>query len=134
MSTWSKLIRQPLGTILPLSEVKRRVIVDVHDKCGGNYLLAPHLLGIGRTPIYRLVRMYRYQQPRIQAEQLMSISQCESSFDPSSKLFSRPSCAARMRPETVIKKSKLQKRATIRTPNSNYQKSLDRLVTQHSGL
>jgi len=59
MSTWSKLIRQPLGTILPLSEVKRRVIVDVHDKCGGNYLLAPPLLGIGRTTIYRLVRMYR---------------------------------------------------------------------------
>jgi Bacterial regulatory protein, Fis family len=81
MSTMVKPIRQPLGTILPLSEVKRRVIVDALDKCGGNYLLAAHLLGIGRTTIYRMGRMYRYQQPRIQAEQLMSMSQCKSSFD-----------------------------------------------------
>ena len=58
MSTLLKL-RPPLGTILPLSEVKRRVIVDALDKCGGNYLLAAHLLGIGRTTIYRMGRMYR---------------------------------------------------------------------------
>ena len=82
MSTVLKSIRQPLGTILPLSEVKRRVIVDALDKCGGNYLLAAHLLGIGRTTIYRMGRMYRYQQPRIHAERLMSMSQCKSSFDP----------------------------------------------------
>jgi len=44
MSTLLKSIRQPLGTTLPLSEVKRRVIVDALDKCGGNYLLAAHLL------------------------------------------------------------------------------------------
>jgi DNA-binding NtrC family response regulator len=77
MSTLLKSIRQPLGTILPLSEVKRRVIVDALDKCGGNYLLAAHLLGIGRTTIYRMVRMYRYQPPKVQAERLMSISQCK---------------------------------------------------------
>jgi transcriptional regulator of acetoin/glycerol metabolism len=80
MSTLLKSIRQPLGTILPLSEVKRRVIVDALDKCGGNYLLAAHLLGIGRTTIYRMRRMYCYQQPRIQAERLMSMPQCKSSF------------------------------------------------------
>ena len=80
MSTLLKSIRQPLGTILPLSEVKRRVIVDALDKCGGNYLLAAHLLGIGRTTIYRMGRMYRYQQPRIQVERLMSISQCKPSL------------------------------------------------------
>jgi DNA-binding NtrC family response regulator len=82
MSTVLKSIRQPLGTILPLSEVKRRVIVDALDKCGGNYLLAAHLLGIGRTTIYRMVRMYRYQPPKVQAERLMSISQCKSPLDP----------------------------------------------------
>ena len=57
------------------------MIVDVLDKCGGNYLLAAHLLGIGRTTIYRMGRMYRYHQPRIQAERLMSMSQCKSSVD-----------------------------------------------------
>jgi hypothetical protein len=82
MSTLVKSIRQPLGTILPLSEVKRRVIVDALDKCGGNYLLATHLFGIGQTTIYRMGRMYRYQRPRIQAERLMSMSQYKSSFDP----------------------------------------------------
>jgi transcriptional regulator of acetoin/glycerol metabolism len=61
MSTLLKSIRQPLGTILPLGELKRQVIVDALDKCGGNYLLAAHLLGIGRTTIYRISRMYRYQ-------------------------------------------------------------------------
>jgi hypothetical protein len=44
MSTLLQSIRQPLGAILPLSEVKRRVIVDALDKCGGDYLLAAHLL------------------------------------------------------------------------------------------
>jgi DNA-binding NtrC family response regulator len=69
-----------------LSEVKRRVIVDALDKCGGNYLLAAHLLGIGRTTIYRMGRMYRYQQPRIQVERLMSISPCKPSFDPRDRM------------------------------------------------
>jgi DNA-binding NtrC family response regulator len=86
MSTVLKSIRQPLGTIFPLSEVKRRVIVDALNKCGGNYLLAAHLLGIGRTTIYRMARMYRYQQPRIQVERLMSISQCKPSFDPRERM------------------------------------------------
>jgi DNA-binding NtrC family response regulator len=86
MSTLLKSIRQPLGTILPLSEVKRRVIVDALDKCGGNYLLAAHLLGIGRTTIYRMGRVYRYQQPRVQAEPLISISQSKSSFDPRERM------------------------------------------------
>jgi len=31
--------------------VKRRVIVNALDKCGGNYPLAAHLLGIGKTTI-----------------------------------------------------------------------------------
>ncbi len=79
MSTSLKSIRQPLGAILPLEEVKRRVIVDALDKCPGNYLLAAHLLGIGRTTIYRMVRVYNYQPPKIQAEGLMTVSQHTSS-------------------------------------------------------
>jgi hypothetical protein len=85
MSALLKPIRQRLGTILPLSEVKRRVILDALDKCGGNYLLAAHLIRNrknGRTTIYRMGRMYRYQRPRIQAERLMSMSQCKSFFYP----------------------------------------------------
>ena len=79
MGTLLKSIRQPLGAILPLEEVKRRVIVDALDKCAGNYLLAARLLGIGRTTIYRMVRVYNYQPPKIQAERLMTVSQHASS-------------------------------------------------------
>ena len=79
MSTLLKTIRQPLGAILPLEEVKRRVIVDALDKCAGNYLLAARLLGIGRTTIYRMVRVYNYQPPTIKSERLMTVSQDTSS-------------------------------------------------------
>jgi transcriptional regulator of acetoin/glycerol metabolism len=54
MSHFSKTIRQPLGPILPLHEVKRRVIVDALDKCNGNYRLAARLLGIGKSTVYRM--------------------------------------------------------------------------------
>ena len=51
MSSFLKSIRQPLGAILPLEEVKRRVIVDALDKCGGNCCLAARSLGIGKTTV-----------------------------------------------------------------------------------
>jgi len=51
ISTLLKPIRQPSGTILTLSEVRRQVVVNALDKCGGNYLLAAHLLGIGKATI-----------------------------------------------------------------------------------
>jgi regulatory Fis family protein len=82
MSALSNAIRTPFGIILPLSEVKGRAIVDALDKCGGNYRLAARLLGIGKSTIYRIARTYNYQSPKVQAELLMSISQCKSSFDP----------------------------------------------------
>ena len=81
MSAFSNAIRTPFGIILPLSEVKGRAIVDALDKCGGNYRLAARLLGIGKSTIYRIARTYNYQSPRVQAEPLMSISLCKSSFD-----------------------------------------------------
>jgi transposase len=55
--------------------------VDALNKCGGNYRLAARLLGIGKSTIYRIARTYNYQAPRVQAEPLMSISQCKSSLD-----------------------------------------------------
>jgi DNA-binding NtrC family response regulator len=75
MSTFLKTIRKPLGTILPLDEVKRRVIVDALDKCDGNYRLAARLLGIGKTTVYRMARAYKYQSPKVQGQGLMTILQ-----------------------------------------------------------
>ena len=49
MSPLLKSIRQSLGTILPLSEAKRRVIVDALDKCGGELSARGTLLAIGRN-------------------------------------------------------------------------------------
>jgi len=82
MSSFLKSIRQPLGVILPLDEVKRRAIVDALDKCGGNYLLTARLLGIGKTTVYRMARQYNYQQPQMQGRNLLIISQCKSSLQP----------------------------------------------------
>jgi hypothetical protein len=74
-----KVIRRPLGTVLPLDEVTRRAICDALDKCGGNYLLAAHLLGIGKTTVYRKARAYHYQHPKVQGKALMSISRSRDS-------------------------------------------------------
>jgi transcriptional regulator of acetoin/glycerol metabolism len=71
MSSFSKSIRQPLGAVLPLHEVKRRAIVDALDKSGGNYFLAAQLLGIGRTTIYRRARTYNYQPPTMRGKEQM---------------------------------------------------------------
>lgn len=75
MTTFLKTIRVPFGTILPLNEVKRRVICDALDKCGGNYLLAARLLGIGKTTVYRMAKAYNYQTPKVQGKVLMTVSQ-----------------------------------------------------------
>ena len=74
MTTFLKLIRKPFGIILPLDEVKRRVICDALDKCDGNYLLAAHLLGIGKTTVYRKARAYNYQTPKVHGEGLGTVS------------------------------------------------------------
>jgi transcriptional regulator of acetoin/glycerol metabolism len=62
MSSFLQPIREPVGDIVPLDEVKRRTIVDAIDKCGGNYRLAARFLGIGKTTVYRMARQYNYQQ------------------------------------------------------------------------
>jgi transcriptional regulator of acetoin/glycerol metabolism len=75
VTTFLKRIRKPFGIIVPWEEVERRVICDALDKCGGNYLLAARLLGIGRTTLYRKATAYNYRTPKVQATVLMTISQ-----------------------------------------------------------
>ena len=75
MTTFLKRIRKPFGIIVPWEEVERRVIYDALDKCGGNYLLAARLLGIGRTTLYRKASVYNYQTPKVQARVLMTVPQ-----------------------------------------------------------
>jgi hypothetical protein len=75
VTTFLKRIRKPFGIIVPWEEVERRVICDALDKCGGNYLLAARLLGIGRTTLYRKATVYNYRTPKVQAEVLMTVSQ-----------------------------------------------------------
>jgi transcriptional regulator of acetoin/glycerol metabolism len=58
VSAFSNAVRTPFGTILPWGEVKGRAIVDALDRCGGNYLFAARLLGIGRSTVYRIARTY----------------------------------------------------------------------------
>jgi len=71
MSTFFNPMRKPVEVVLPLNEVKRRVIVDALDKCDGNYALAARLLGIGKTTIYRMAKAYNYQAPMAQGKKLM---------------------------------------------------------------
>jgi transcriptional regulator of acetoin/glycerol metabolism len=71
MSTFFNPMRKPVEVVLPLNEVKRRVIVDALDKCDGNYALAARLLGIGKTTIYRMAKVYNYQAPTAQGKKLM---------------------------------------------------------------
>ncbi len=73
MTMFLKQVRQvPSGIILPFDEVRHRVVVDAIDKCGGNYLLAARLLGIGKTTIYRWIRIYGYEHPKDQAVALLA--------------------------------------------------------------
>jgi hypothetical protein len=75
VTNFLKTIRKPFGIILPLDEVKRRVICDALDKCDGNYPLAARLLGIGKTTVYRMARAYNYQTPKVQGKGLMTVRQ-----------------------------------------------------------
>lgn len=71
MTTVLKQVRHvPSGIILPFDEVRHRVVTDAIDKCGGNCMLAAKMLGIGKTTIYRWVRIYGYEHPKDQAAAL----------------------------------------------------------------
>jgi DNA invertase Pin-like site-specific DNA recombinase len=73
MTMLLKQVRQvPSGIILPFDEVRHRVVVDAIDKRGGNYMLAARMLGIGKTTIYRWIRIYGYEHPKDQAAVLLA--------------------------------------------------------------
>lgn len=59
-------VRMPAGIILPWDEMKRRALCDALDKCGGNHLLAARRLGLGKTTVYRMARLYNYHPPTVQ--------------------------------------------------------------------
>jgi DNA-binding NtrC family response regulator len=48
-----------LGGIMPLAELERRAIVNALEYTRGDRAVAAHLLGIGRTTLYRKLKEYR---------------------------------------------------------------------------
>jgi regulatory LuxR family protein/regulatory Fis family protein len=64
--------QQPLGTILPLDEVKRLAIVAALDRCEGDYQLAARLLHVGRTSLYQMARRYNYRAAAAPGEALIT--------------------------------------------------------------
>ena len=44
--------------ILPLAEMERRAILQALDYTKGDRVMAAHLLGIGRTTLYRKLKEY----------------------------------------------------------------------------
>jgi transcriptional regulator of acetoin/glycerol metabolism len=47
--------------ILPLSEMEKRAIIQALDYTKGDRVMAAHLLGIGRTTLYRKLKEYGIQ-------------------------------------------------------------------------
>ena len=50
---------QNFGPIIPLSELERRAIVNALEYTKGDRAVAAHLLGIGRTTLYRKLKEYQ---------------------------------------------------------------------------
>jgi len=53
----------PAPAIMPLSEIEKRAILEALDYTKGDHSLAAHLLGIGRTTLYRKLKEYRLMTP-----------------------------------------------------------------------
>jgi DNA-binding NtrC family response regulator len=51
----------PPSAILPLSEIERRAILEALEYTKGDHSMAAHLLGIGRTTLYRKLKEYRLE-------------------------------------------------------------------------
>jgi DNA-binding NtrC family response regulator len=47
--------------ILPLSEIEKRAILEALTYTKGDHTMAAHLLGIGRTTLYRKLKEYRLE-------------------------------------------------------------------------
>jgi transcriptional regulator of acetoin/glycerol metabolism len=50
---------EPEPVIMPLSEIEKRAILDALHYTKGDHTTAAHLLGIGRTTLYRKLKEYR---------------------------------------------------------------------------
>jgi len=50
---------QPFATVIPLGELERRAIVNALEYTKGDRAVAAHLLGIGRTTLYRKLKEYQ---------------------------------------------------------------------------
>lgn len=50
---------QPFATVIPLGELERRAIVNALEYTKGDRAVAAHLLGIGRTTMYRKLKEYQ---------------------------------------------------------------------------
>jgi DNA-binding NtrC family response regulator len=52
------VLRQGPGSVIPLSELERRAIINALEYTRGDRAIAAHLLGIGRTTLYRKLKEY----------------------------------------------------------------------------
>jgi len=52
---------EPQPVILPLCEIERRAIIETLRYTKGDHSTAAHLLGIGRTTLYRKLKEYRLE-------------------------------------------------------------------------
>ena len=52
---------EPQPVILPLSEIERRAIIEALRYTKGDHTTAAHLLGIGRTTLYRKLKEYKLE-------------------------------------------------------------------------
>jgi DNA-binding NtrC family response regulator len=48
----------PVSSVVPLAELERRAIVNALEYTRGDRAVAAHLLGIGRTTLYRKLKEY----------------------------------------------------------------------------
>jgi DNA-binding NtrC family response regulator len=53
----------PQPVIMPLVEIEKRAILDALAYTKGDHSMAAHLLGIGRTTLYRKLKEYRLDSP-----------------------------------------------------------------------
>ena len=56
-------LEEPQPVILPLSEIEKRAIIKALRYTKGDHTSAAHLLGIGRTTLYRKLKEYRLDDP-----------------------------------------------------------------------
>jgi DNA-binding NtrC family response regulator len=52
------VVPSPLPSVVPLAEIERRAILNALDYTRGDRAVAAHLLGIGRTTLYRKLKEY----------------------------------------------------------------------------